>query len=344
MKSRLKNLERAVCVLINQLLKVKRDQRLLLYIDQGSDIVLAETIRNAALEKGILVEIFELDSFSELSDLSIKLAHKIETGCFDAICELSEQYFYQTLAWRKAIRLGSKIYSLCGLDVDAFVRCVGEVDHNMMFRFGNALKGILAKSKTLHIVTNNGTDITMQMKKKNPIRRIISRAKKVGPYIFDPAGILTETNRATFLGGQLAFRGIAETINGTAVIDGYLWPPSKIGQLSHPIVLHIKRGRVIEITGPSSASRLLQEWLADRDKEIQHFCIGFNPGARLNGKILEAERVFGCLSLGIGKSPFHTDGIVRGPSMIVDNITIEQDGSFIDKDLSALEGKLRLCL
>jgi hypothetical protein len=66
------------------LLKLKRDQSLLLYIDQGSDIVLVTAIRNSAPEKGILADVFESDSFDELSDLSINhLTHKIETGVFD---------------------------------------------------------------------------------------------------------------------------------------------------------------------------------------------------------------------------------------------------------------------
>lgn len=341
METRLKGIEKAVLKLTNQLLKLKRGQRLLLYLDQGSDIALARAIQKGTQENGVFTEPFELDSTEELSEISIKLAHKIETGDFDIICELSEQYFYQTIAWKRAIQLGSKLYSLCGLNVDSFTRCVGEVDHDLMDSFGMALKAILTKAKTLHVVTDNGTDVRLQMKTNNPILRVIEKEKrKAGSYIGNPSSILTETNRATFMGGQLAFQGIAETISGTAVIDGYLWPPSKIGLLSDPIVLNVKRGRVIGITGGSLESQILNTWLEGKNKEIQHFCIGFNPGARLDGKILEAERVFGCLSVGIGRSPFHTDGIIKKPSIIVNHITIEHNGSFIDKDLSAFEERL----
>jgi leucyl aminopeptidase (aminopeptidase T) len=68
--------------------------------------------------------------------------------------------------------------------------------------------------------------------------------------------------------------------------------------------------------------------------------MGFNPGAKLDGKILEAERVFGCLSVGIGRSPFHTDGVIKKPSIIVDHITIDRNGFFTDKKLSGLEQRM----
>lgn len=84
----------------------------------------------------------------------------------------------------------------------------------------------------------------------------------------------------------------------------------------------------------------LNEWFEAQNKEIQHFCIGFNPGAKLAGKIIEAERVFGYLSIGIGKFPFHTDGIIKSPSILFNNEIIEQDGSFAQGELSMLARNL----
>jgi len=142
------------------------------------------------------------------------------------------------------------------------------------------------------------------------------------------------------MGGQLAFQGIPETIEGTAVIDGYLWPPNEIGHIDVPIVLKIKKGIVIKINGCPLKSKILNRWLEGKDKEIQHFCIGFNPGAELSGKLMEAERVFGHIAIGIGKYPFHTDGIAKNPSILSNDEIIEQDGSFIHKELSVLEREL----
>lgn len=142
------------------------------------------------------------------------------------------------------------------------------------------------------------------------------------------------------MGGQLAFQGIPETIEGTAVIDGYLWPPKEIGHVDVPIVLNIKKGSVIEINGCPSKSKVLNRWFEGKTKEIQHFCIGFNPGAKLSGKIIEAERVSGYISVGIGRYPFHTDGIIKNPSILLNDEIMEQDGSFVHGQLSILERNL----
>jgi len=289
---------------------------------------------------GALTELFELNSNLKLPDMAQELTYKIEKGAFDAVCELSEQYFYQTLACKRALQLGSRIYSLAGLDADALTRCVGNVNHNLMFEFGMALRKILGKARSIQILTKNGTHIKFQMS-PNPVFRFILklRRKRVSGILY-PSGKPVQKGQSTFLGGQLAFKGIPETIEGTALIDGYLWPPREIGHIDVPIILKIKRGSVIEINGCPLKSKVLNRWFEGKTKEIQHFCIGFNPGAKLNGKLIEAERVFGHISIGIGEYPFHTDGIAKNPSILSNDEIIEQDGSFIHKELSILEQNL----
>ncbi len=341
MNVRQSNLRKAAFFFAKKLLNLKRGERLLIYIDQGSDYHTVKIIRDSAQHIGAPTELFELNSDLELPDRAQELTNKIEKGDFDAICELSEQCFYQTLAWKKALQSGSRIYSLAGLNTDAFTRCVGKVNHNLMFHFGAALKRILKNAKSIQILTKKGTNITFQMN-TNPVFRLISKLKrKQKTRIFNPSGSPIHSGQSTFLGGQLCFQGVSEAIKGTAVIDGYLWPPKEIGHIDVPIVLKIRRGSVIEINGCPSKSKILNRWLKGKSKEIQHFCIGFNPGAELSGKIMEAERAFGYISIGIGKSSFHTDGIIKNPSILIDDEVIEQDGSFIQEELSILERNLR---
>jgi leucyl aminopeptidase (aminopeptidase T) len=145
--------------------------------------------------------------------------------------------------------------------------------------------------------------------------------------------MLKERASATFMGGQVAFLGVPGTIEGTAVIDGYLSPPEEIGPLENPIVLKMSKGRVVNIDGCPSKSLILSKWLDGKEKGIEHFCIGFNPGARLSGNIVEAERAFGHIVIGLGKYPFHTDGIIKNPQLILDNKVILKNNTFIHDDL-----------
>ena len=73
---------------------------------------------------------------------------------------------------------------------------------------------------------------------------------------------------------------------------------------------------------------------------LAHYSLGFNPGIRaITGRIVEDERVFGCIEFGIGSqgksilgkewaAAGHTDGIVLNPTIILDGKTFEEDGVY----------------
>ena len=330
-------------VLFNELLHFRSGENLLLYVDEGSDLRVAHLIKRGVENRGGQAEILQLSKTVVLDKQVLELCNAIRNGSFQVMCELSEQYFYLTKAWRIALEVGIRVYSLAGLDSASFVRCVGNVNHFAMFKFGLKLKKILQTTRHLHIKSQSGTDIRMRMGftlriarfSGRRLYRLITRfCGSPQSFIGDPSGILDGKTDATFLGGQVAFRGVPRTIEGIAVIDGYLWPPDEIGSLEKPLILKIEQGKVVEISGCSEKSTILKERFRRQPIEIEHFCIGFNPGAKLPSKILEAERVFGSISIGIGKGAFHTDGVIKSPSLKMDNKLIEENGSFISAQLS----------
>ena len=74
---------------------------------------------------------------------------------------------------------------------------------------------------------------------------------------------------------------------------------------------------------------------------MDHACYGFNPGVRRpTGRILEDERIFGCMQFGIGAtelgSPVHSDGVVLNPSVWFDHVQIEVSGRYVHADLAHL--------
>lgn len=334
-------LAESIDIFVDELLRFRQGENLLVYVDAEGDSQLAHAIQAHAQRRGGRAEVLELSSASPLADQAQQLADKIERGSFQALCELSEQYFYLTSAWSVARRVGARVYSLGGLDAASFIRCVGKVNHRRMFEYGMVLKRMLQKSRRLRVRTENGTDIQMKLG-LNRLHRLMhrlmpERREQPRSYIYPPSGFLDGDTHATFLGGQLAFRGIPATIEGTAVIDGYLWPPAEIGSLEEPLILKIAGGRVCDINGCPVKSRILARWFEGQMVHVEHFCIGFNPGARLPGKIVEAERVLGAISVGMGQGFYHTDGVIKNPSMEADGIVIEDNGVFVAKQLMALE-------
>ena len=341
--SREQNMKDSALLFLKDLLSLENGKRILFYADKGSDLQIVRILHESAEEIGAKSEVFELDSVLALPDMAQYLTEKIERGSFDVICELSEQYFYQTAAWQKALQLGFRLYSIGGLSADGFIRCVGKANYALIYEFGTGLRGILEKAKSIQISTEKGTNIRLEMN-ISFVDRIITKLtgeKRPYAYVTRPSGKLTPEVPATFMGGQIAFNGIPETIEGTAVIDGYLWPPREIGHLDEPISLNIKKGRIIKVNGGSSKARILSEWFNGRTNEIKHFCIGFHPFARLSEKLIEAERVFGNISVGIGEYPFHTDGVIMNPTLLLNNEIIEKDGSFVHNELLILEKRLK---
>ena len=328
----------SVNVFLDELLKLGQGERFLIYIDQGSDPTLVNAVLVNAEKRNCKTEILKLDSGQSLADQAGQLSERIKNGGFDAICELSRQYFYHTLAWQTAREMNARVYSIAGLNVDSFVRCVGDIDHEAMFQYGKLLMKAIGHSRSLRIFTKQGTDIRMQFSNMNLAGKVFNKVlNKPRSFVLPPDGLLSDHRQTSFLGGQLVFNGVQPTINGTAVIDGYLWPPSQIGLLDEPIILEIEKGKIVEIGGNPVKAKILRQWFNGQPIPVMHFCMGFNPGARLSGNILETERMMGGISVGIGRGAFHTDGIMKDPSIEIDQHIIEENGSFKIRPIKAIE-------
>lgn len=336
MENQKESLEKAASILIKDLLCLKKGERLFIYVDQGSDLPVAQSIQNYAQKTGVQADLYKLNDRLEFPEKLNELTAKIESEHYDAICELSEQYFYPTIAWRNALQRNARIYSLAGMDAQSFIRCIGQVNHESMFRLGTKLNQLLKTAKTIHIRTAKGTDIRfrMQAQMNRILRSLLKSMKKELSYVMAQSGTPVQPGQCTFLGGQIAFQGIPETIEGTAVVDGYLWPPKEVGQIQNPIILTVKKGYVTDIGGCPEKSKILSQWLNGKSRKVKHFCLGFHPNAKLSGGLTEAERVYGSIAIGFGDYPFHTDGIMNSPTILVNDKIIEQDGCFTHESLS----------
>lgn len=148
--------------------------------------------------------------------------------------------------------------------------------------------------------------------------------------------------------GQISWCPIEETINGKLVFDAAIFPPTDMGILSGNVELTLEEGRVTKIEGGKDAQRF-QAWLESFDDpnmfRLAHYSLGFNPGVtEATGRIVEDERIFGCMEFGIGSqgkmirgsywtAASHTDGVVSKPSIILDGVTLEEKGKYVDPEL-----------
>ncbi len=240
----------------------------------------------------------------------------------------SVAYQLYSPAYHAAVGNGCIYVELTGMDVDMMVRTIGRVPYHSLQEMKRWLYQTSQEADSIRLTTTAGTDLRMAV-------------DKAGDHFWeDPP------ERGGFpqmLGGQSGFMAHRESYEGVLVFDAAIWPPSDLGLLRSPVKLTLERGLIQKIEGGPDA-RIFERWLAGFEHResyrMDHACYGFNPGVpRATGRILEDERVFGCMQFGVGAtdygSPSHTDGVVLNPSIWLDDMQIEENGRYIHPDLVA---------
>jgi 2,5-dihydroxypyridine 5,6-dioxygenase len=346
-------LARSIEYFFRDILLLEKGEKILVFSDTRHERPLINAFKEVAHKMGFVIDVAWVDTINKLSEIINYLVDRINSGRYDVIIELSRKYFYPTAIWKTSKQKGCRLFALGALNEDSFKQCIGEVNNSKMYDFGLILYKIIKKSKSIQILTKAGTNVSFRMATSGFISKLLETFKIVQflsrlkiklkrSMVMMPTGKLSKKSSTTFMGGQLTFRGIPETMVGTIVIDGFLWPPENVGLIEEPIVLKVNKGYVTSIEGNHQQAIILREWLENKSKRVEHLCIGFNPGCRLGKDIMEAERAFGQINVGIGTYPFHTDGIIKNPTLIVDNSVILQNHSFLQKDLLILQNDLSL--
>lgn len=328
-----RNIQNIADFFVHQLMNMRPGEHMLLYSDEESDKNTIDVILQATESKNIKVHVHELSTEQTKEQHVEQLIQLLENNQFHALCEMSGQYFYNTPVWRKAHQKDTYTYGLGALSLDAFLRCVGQVDNQAMYELGQKVEARLRKASIVRITQEDGTDIQIGMKMSRAYN-LLAKSKLLKAYssrIFKPSGYLFKgPKKSTFLGGQVAFLGVMPRINGTLVINQFMWPPKNIGPLKHPITLTIRNGRITKIEG-SSEAEILKNWLPETERHLMHVCIGMNPGAQMTQGLIEAERVFGACNFGFGSDPYHTDGVISKTTLTVDGETLIDKGQFVSQ-------------
>ena len=328
------NLNTAADVFLDDLIRLKPGESMLLCTDETTDSNLLQSICKTASNRGADCMVLELATDLGHCQVVNQIVDAVRLRPPKVLCELSDYSYYQSRAWPAARAAGARINSLTGLDAAAFIRCVETVDHLEMYRCGQKLRRILRKAKFVRINSPAGTDVTMSLRQCLAVQLINRLVGKQTAQRWRPTGILRGRNKMTFLGGQLAFQPEPGSFNGVAVIDGYLWPPKECGQLSESLEWHFRDSKLCSTQGPDHIRELLNQHLGEKGTFVEHLCVGLHPNAILAGGLLEAERVNGCTSVGIGRGTCHIDGVMKEATVTVDGVVVQGQGRLVHPALT----------
>jgi len=244
----------------------------------------------------------------------------------DVWFDFAVAYQLYSPAYARALERGCTYVCLTGMDVDMLVRTVGRVPYEPLRRMADWLYHRSQAAEAVHVTTPAGTDLWMKI-------------DKAGDPFWEPPP--ANGGFPQMLGGQSGFMAHRESYEGKLVFDGALWPPAELGLLHNPVRMRLDGGYIKEITGGHEAAvfaRYLERAENPYAYLMEHACYGFNPGVtRPTGRILEDERVFGCMQFGVGAtplgSPVHTDGVALSASVWLDDEQIQAEGRYTHPEL-----------
>lgn len=313
--------------LVEEIMRARPGENVVISADTGSDDRVVELTAQAAMAVGATPTVVRYQTRTTSAvEPPAPVAGAVAAA--DVWIEFAVGYIMHSDAFRASIDNGARYANLTGMDVAMLVDTVARVDFAGVSRLGEALVDLLAAADEVRITTPSGTDLTA----RNGGRPVNLRGV--------PA---TEPGQTVMLAGQISWNPLEDTQSGTLVFDGAVWPPDELGLLRSPIRCTVESGRVTGIDGGADAA-VFERWMnAQADPNmyrIAHWSLGFNPGVtKPTGRIVEDERVFGCVELGlgtkgawIGGDPWvaaaHTDGSMLNPSIYLDGDPIEKDGRY----------------
>lgn len=317
----------AALKLVTEVRPVGPGQQVLVSVDSAGDIRTARATAGAVQAVGGIPTLVSYPTLAEPMSEPPRPLAQAALGA-DIWFDFAVAYQLYSSAYHAAVAHGCIYVCLTGMDVDMLVRTIGRVAYAPMEEMARILYRMSQAAETIRVTSPAGTDLRMTVDKKGDP---FWEEEKHGGY-------------AQMLGGQSGPMAHRESFEGVLVYDGAIWPPAEIGILRAPVRLTIKKGFATRIEGGAEAA-IYDRWLRGFEHPaamlMDHACYGFNPGVRRpSGRILEDERIFGCMQFGIGAtelgSPIHSDGVVLDPSVWFDNVLIEEVGRYVHPDLARL--------
>lgn len=332
-------LSKSAHTLVREIMLVQKGENVVISGDSSSDRRVVEAVAKAVFTLGANPVVLYYPTPAVAYTEPIKPIGNCVASS-DVWIEFAYSSIMLSESFQRALDNGCRYINLTGMDVTMMVNTIGNVDYMTMVKLGETLKKIIYEADKVEIKDENGTNLTAYNK---------------GREIRHSGQLATQKGYPIMLGGQISWCPIEETINGTLVFDTALFPPAELGILSSNVKLTLEEGIIKKIEGSQDAE-IFKEWLASFNDpnmyRLAHYSLGFNPGVtKATGRIVEDERIFGCMEFGIGSqgsaikgkywtAASHTDGVVSKPTIILDGKILEKNGKYVHPDVVKLCKKL----
>ena len=228
-------------------------------------------------------------------------------------------------------RCGGRFLSLADYDLEMLAGGGTLADFAATAPVVRRVATCLEQARTVHIRTRGGSDL----------RCVVAGRKAMAAPAYCP-------NPGDFGSPpdiEANITPIEDQTEGVLIVDGSIPLPS-IGLVETPVVITIKRGRAVNVTGGREAVELKRVWDTAGNPAVRvaaELGLGLNRAARLCGRMLEDEGVYGTVHIGFGSNvtiggknaaPLHIDAVCRHATVRTDRQVIMEDGQ-LAPDLEA---------
>lgn len=195
-------------------------------------------------------------------------------------------------------------------------------EYKAMFKFGQEIQKAWEAGTKVRVTSELGTNLSCTI--RDP------KTGKVKSH--NVSGSLeTRPGVCAFPDGECNTTPIAGTGEGTVVWDTTAHHPR--GLLKEPIKLAVQKGRVAKIEGGVEA-RQFEEYVKKYGDQTSYECpseisIGMNPLATPTGVVRTDKKLLGAVHIAMGyyyAGPLHLDGIIRHPTVYVDDKILVEKG------------------
>jgi leucyl aminopeptidase (aminopeptidase T) len=313
--------------IVGKLANIKAGENTLVLGDTTSNREMMDAVVQASTELGAetLLMIYPQKDIINVEP-SPPVAAALKTS--DVVIDLAVNYIIHTEAYQEARTAGMRalVTQPRGIE-DYIISGVIGIDYDKMVCEGNKIARLYETCKKCRIISEEGTNVEMELAGRPAVHRDgIVKGKGEIDY---------------FPGSQVSIAPVEESINGTVIVNGSLFPP--VGKLDNLVTIRLEKGRITEIKGGTQA-RNWEKWLKSWDDPnmfyVAHFSIGGNPSAKISGNILEDERVRGCVVFGfgsqmadfkgkIGKAKNHTDAVTLHNTVFLDDKMVVDNGNIL---------------
>ena len=218
------------------------------------------------------------------------------------LCPMSTSITH-TRAKIEAAKAGARIATMPNITEDMFRQGAMTADYDTVMELTNRVTEMLTQASTARI-EKDGHVLTL-----------------------DLAG------RPGIPSGEAYIAPLESGSNGSMIIDGSM---VGIGLLESPLQVQVKDGKLQSIQG-AEAEKVGFLLNNERNATLCELGIGTNYAARLTGVILEDEKAYQTVHIAFGtnigfggtnKADCHIDGIIKNPTLYLDDVLVLKDGAF----------------